>query len=49
MSVLEENAGTRPCLSAPSDPFQDEQTVLILVGLIASGKVAETRHTDSTH
>lgn len=51
MSVLEENTGTRPSLSlaAPSDPFQEEQTVLILVGLIASGKVAETRHADSMH
>ncbi|KAG6381582.1 hypothetical protein JVT61DRAFT_176 [Boletus reticuloceps] len=41
MSALEENdVGSRPPLLATlPDPFQKEQTVLILVGLIASGKV----------
>jgi hypothetical protein len=34
-----EDTGAGPPLSAPPDPFQEEQTVLILVGLIASGKV----------
>lgn len=34
-----EDAQVNSSPSAPPDPFQEEQTVLILVGLIASGKV----------
>lgn len=34
-----EDTGAGPSPSAPPDPFQEEQTVIILVGLIASGKV----------
>lgn len=34
-----EDTGVRPPPSTSSDPFLEEQTVLILVGLIASGKV----------
>ena len=39
MPASKENDNGAKALSAPPDPFQDEQTVLILVGLIASGKV----------
>ena len=38
MSVSEE-PGAEPSPSITPDPFQEEQTVIILVGLIASGKV----------
>lgn len=40
---MSDNTEVGLSLPLPPDPFQEEQTVVILVGLIASGKVDPRR------